>query len=96
LKDGGKLILRKNPPRVSSREALRHPPQPVNDKRVAQADAEAARSAIKAPLAGVLGREWDKSLPPPHRHAHHYYLPNWKHLKEELNRMPVSHAEWGY
>lgn len=24
------------------------------------------------------------------------HLPNWKHLKDELNRMPVSHAEWGY
>lgn len=23
-----------------------------------------------------------------------YYLPNWKHLKEELNRIPVSHADW--
>ena len=25
-----------------------------------------------------------------------YYLPNWKHLKEELNRIPVSHSEWNY
>lgn len=25
-----------------------------------------------------------------------YYLPNWKHLKEELNRIPVSHADWSY
>lgn len=24
------------------------------------------------------------------------YLPNWKQLKAELNKMPVSHAEWGY
>jgi predicted metal-dependent hydrolase len=24
------------------------------------------------------------------------YLPNWKLLKNELNRLPVSHAEWGY
>lgn len=24
------------------------------------------------------------------------YLPKWKSLKEELNRLPVSHAEWHY
>lgn len=24
------------------------------------------------------------------------YLPNWKQLKRELNRLPVSHAEWSY
>lgn len=24
------------------------------------------------------------------------YLPNWKQLKDELNRLPVSHAEWDY
>lgn len=24
------------------------------------------------------------------------YLPNWKHTKEELNTMPVSHADWSY
>lgn len=24
------------------------------------------------------------------------YLPNWKYLKEELNRIPVSHADWTY
>ncbi|HOX78466.1 MAG TPA: SprT family zinc-dependent metalloprotease [Bacteroidales bacterium] len=24
------------------------------------------------------------------------YLPNWRHLKTELNRMPVGHAEWKY
>ncbi|MBL7728147.1 MAG: M48 family metallopeptidase [Dinghuibacter sp.] len=24
------------------------------------------------------------------------YLPRWKQLREELNRLPVSHAEWGY
>ncbi len=24
------------------------------------------------------------------------FLPHWKQLKEELNRLPVSHAEWGY
>jgi predicted metal-dependent hydrolase len=24
------------------------------------------------------------------------YLPNWKDLKVELNRLPVSHTEWGY
>ncbi|MDR4506202.1 MAG: M48 family metallopeptidase [Candidatus Scalindua sp.] len=24
------------------------------------------------------------------------YLPNWKQLKTELNKLPVSHANWGY
>jgi predicted metal-dependent hydrolase len=24
------------------------------------------------------------------------YLPNWRELKEELNRLPVSHIEWEY
>jgi predicted metal-dependent hydrolase len=24
------------------------------------------------------------------------YLPNWKDIKDELNRLPVSHTEWGY
>lgn len=24
------------------------------------------------------------------------YMPKWKHFKEELNRLPVSHSEWGY
>lgn len=24
------------------------------------------------------------------------FLPNWKSLKEELNRLPVSHLDWGY
>jgi predicted metal-dependent hydrolase len=24
------------------------------------------------------------------------FLPNWKVVKEELNRLPVSHLEWGY
>ena len=24
------------------------------------------------------------------------YLPNWKHLKAELNKLPVSHADWKY
>ncbi len=24
------------------------------------------------------------------------FLPNWKGVKEELNRLPVSHGEWGY
>jgi len=24
------------------------------------------------------------------------YLPNWKQLKKELNKLPVSHAEWSY
>ncbi len=24
------------------------------------------------------------------------YLPNWKQVKEELNRIPVSHADWDY
>jgi predicted metal-dependent hydrolase len=24
------------------------------------------------------------------------FMPNWKELKEELNRLPVSHTEWGY
>jgi predicted metal-dependent hydrolase len=24
------------------------------------------------------------------------YLPNWRKLKTELNKLPVSHAEWGY
>ncbi len=25
-----------------------------------------------------------------------HYLPNWKYLKDELNRIPASHAEWSY
>lgn len=25
-----------------------------------------------------------------------YYLSNWKQLKDELNRIPVSHADWNY
>lgn len=25
-----------------------------------------------------------------------HYLPNWKHLKEELNKIPVRHADWSY
>jgi predicted metal-dependent hydrolase len=24
------------------------------------------------------------------------FLPHWRHLKEELNRLPVSHSEWKY
>jgi predicted metal-dependent hydrolase len=24
------------------------------------------------------------------------YLPEWKQLKMELNKLPVSHVEWGY
>ena len=24
------------------------------------------------------------------------YLPNWKQIKDELNRIPVSHADWNY
>lgn len=24
------------------------------------------------------------------------YLPEWKHLKNELNQLPVSHVEWGF
>ena len=24
------------------------------------------------------------------------YLPNWKHLRAELNALPVSHADWKY
>jgi len=24
------------------------------------------------------------------------YLPNWSQLKSELNKLPVSHADWGY
>ena len=24
------------------------------------------------------------------------FMPNWKDVKEELNRLPVSHTEWGY
>ncbi len=24
------------------------------------------------------------------------FLPNWKQIKDELNRIPVSHAEWNY
>jgi len=24
------------------------------------------------------------------------FMPNWKHLREELNRSPLSHVEWGY
>ena len=25
-----------------------------------------------------------------------HYLPEWKQLKKELNKLPVSHVEWGY
>ena len=25
-----------------------------------------------------------------------HYLPEWRHLKNELNQLPVSHVEWGY
>ena len=25
-----------------------------------------------------------------------YYLPNWKKLRDELNRLPASHADWDY
>lgn len=24
------------------------------------------------------------------------YLPQWRHIKSELNKLPVSHVEWGY
>ena len=24
------------------------------------------------------------------------FLPEWKHLRNELNQLPVSHSEWGY
>ena len=24
------------------------------------------------------------------------FMPNWKEVKEELNKLPVSHTEWGY
>ena len=24
------------------------------------------------------------------------FLPQWRHYKEELNRLPISHTEWGY
>jgi len=24
------------------------------------------------------------------------FLPEWKHLKNELNQLPISHTEWGY
>ena len=24
------------------------------------------------------------------------YMPQWKFYKEELNRLPVAHADWGY
>lgn len=24
------------------------------------------------------------------------FMPNWKSLKQELNRLPVSHADWKY
>jgi predicted metal-dependent hydrolase len=24
------------------------------------------------------------------------FLPEWKHLKKELNKLPVSHVDWGY
>ena len=24
------------------------------------------------------------------------FLPQWRNLKEELNRLPVSHLDWGY
>ena len=29
-------------------------------------------------------------------HHMNTYLPNWKQLKAELNKLPVSHADWGY
>jgi predicted metal-dependent hydrolase len=25
-----------------------------------------------------------------------HYLPEWKQLKNELNKLPISHVEWGY
>ncbi|MBK9192700.1 MAG: M48 family metallopeptidase [Crocinitomicaceae bacterium] len=25
-----------------------------------------------------------------------YFLPEWKQLKSELNRLPVSHVDWAY
>ncbi|MCB0598691.1 MAG: M48 family metallopeptidase [Lewinellaceae bacterium] len=25
-----------------------------------------------------------------------HYLPNWKHRREALNRLPVRHVDWGY
>ena len=25
-----------------------------------------------------------------------HFLPQWKHLKNELNKLPISHSEWGY
>ncbi|MCX6272668.1 MAG: SprT family zinc-dependent metalloprotease [Bacteroidetes bacterium] len=25
-----------------------------------------------------------------------HYLPEWRHLKNELNKLPISHREWGY
>ncbi|MBK9557856.1 MAG: DUF45 domain-containing protein [Bacteroidetes bacterium] len=25
-----------------------------------------------------------------------HYLPEWKEVRKELNRLPVSHREWGY
>ena len=25
-----------------------------------------------------------------------HFLPEWKELRKELNRLPVSHREWGY
>ncbi|PID27972.1 MAG: metal-dependent hydrolase [Candidatus Cloacimonadota bacterium] len=25
-----------------------------------------------------------------------FYLPNWKQIKEELNRIPISHSDWSY
>ncbi len=24
------------------------------------------------------------------------YLPNWKHIRDELNRAPLGHVDWGY
>lgn len=24
------------------------------------------------------------------------FMPQWQHLKEELNRLPVRHENWGY
>jgi predicted metal-dependent hydrolase len=24
------------------------------------------------------------------------FLPEWKHLKNELNRLPISHVDWAY
>ena len=59
--------LGKSLAQASLGEAVRYPPHPINDKRASQPYADAAYCAIKALLAGVLDREWDKSMLPHRR-----------------------------